>query len=1139
MPATALRAVLARSMDWPYLFQVAALAACYYLAADASLLLAIQPGYATAVWPPSGIALAVLLAFGLRLWPGIWVGAILANLSIDGSPLLAPVIATGNTLEAVCACWLARRLIEPPVNAGFVRPESVFRFVVVVAVSGIIAATPAVGTLYLSGHVPREELAINWYTWWQGDAVAMVVLTPFLLAWLRPAARTDPSRWVELGMFVVLLAATFLLVFEFAERAWPDSARALTFLLFPFMVWAGCRFDERAVTTSAVALAAAAIWITLHHEGPFLLASRNQSLLVLQAFAGTSALLGLVLCAFNRARADGVADLRNAQKRLEAAVQQRTAELETKNRQLARDFVEQERLAATLQRRETQLAEAQAITHIGSWTWDVHSDHVTWSDELYRIYGLTPDEFSASFEGYISRVHPEDRARVTQAVQAALELQQPWELNERIVRPDGTIRVLRSLGKITTDADGRTIAMHGVCLDDTERVRLERIQRVHLDVTSSLVQATAWRDAIVTALDIICQRLDWSIGQMWRVDAEAGVLRQVATGGGRTDPDLAAFARDSETFTFAPGSGLPGHTWQERRPVWIEDVVLEPNFPRARVAERAGLHAGFALPLIAGAEVLGVIEFFHQEVRRPDAEALQMLTVLGSQLGEYIVRNESAALLRQSEERFRLLVEGVADYAIFMLDERGLISTWNAGAERIKGYRAEDIIGQHFSRFYTAADIAAGLPVHALRAAAADGRFVAEGWRIRKDGSAFWAHVTITALRDSERRLLGFAKVTRDMTERRRMEALEEASRQTRQFLAMLGHELRNPLAPISNAVSIMHAHPITDPLLARCRDLIDRQVNHLSRLVDDLLDASRIASGKIELRREPIDVSQALRRAVESSRPLIEARGQRLDVTLPPEPVPVNGDLIRLSQVVQNLLNNAAKFTPDGGRIELSLVREGNVAVIRVRDSGIGIAPELLPKVFDLFAQGDRGLDRSEGGLGIGLTLVREIAQMHGGSVHASSDGEGRGAEFQVRLPVLAGAGTDMTDARPGAPGTQGGAAQRILIIDDNHDAADSMATLLRLWGHQTWSAHDGYAALALASEHAPQIVLLDIGLPGMDGYEVAHKLRELDGTQRSVLVAVTGYGQAEDRLRSREAGFDHHLVKPVDIDALRRLLG
>jgi PAS domain S-box-containing protein len=326
------------------------------------------------------------------------------------------------------------------------------------------------------------------------------------------------------------------------------------------------------------------------------------------------------------------------------------------------------------------------------------------------------------------------------------------------VRPDGTIRVLRSLGKVTTDADGRTLSMHGVCLDDTERVRLERIQKVHLDVTSSLVQATAWRAAVVTALGTICQRLDWAIGQMWRVDAEAGVLRKVATAYGGDDPSLAAFARDSETFTFAPGRGLPGQTWQERRPVWVEDVGGDASFPRARVAQRAGLHAGFALPLIAGGEVLGVIEFFHQEVRKPDAEALQMLTVLGSQLGEYIVRNESAALLRESEERFRLLVEGVADYAIFMLDERGLISTWNAGAERIKGYRADEIIGQHFSRFYTAADAAAGLPARALRAAGADGRFVTEGWRVRKDGTAFWAHVTITALRDPEGRLLGFAR---------------------------------------------------------------------------------------------------------------------------------------------------------------------------------------------------------------------------------------------------------------------------------------------------------------------------------------------------------------------------------------------
>lgn len=1137
MPSAAARGAVFRSLDLSYLGKLVALALGYFIAAKASLLLAIPPGYATAVWPPSGIALAATLLYGGRMWPGIWIGAALANFSIDQATSPAIAIATGNTLEAVCACWLARQFIAPPVAAGFLHPESAFRFAGVVAIGSAVAATVGVGALLLSGRVVPEELLANWYTWWQGDATGMIVLTPFALAWLRRSAAPAEYRRSELLVFAILLALTLAAVFELAGRTSPDIARSLTFLLIPFMAWAGCRFDERIVTASILAVTGTVIWFTVHNQGPFLFSSRNESLLVLQAFISTIALLGLVLCALTRVRTDGVAALQQAHKQLEATVLERTAELARKNVALARDIEEKEQLTAILQRREAQLAEAQALSHIGSWTWDIQSDRVSWSDELFRIYGLAPDAFSASFQGYISRVHPEDRQRVAQNIRTAVEHRRPWELSERIIRPDGSVRVLRSIGKVLTNDAGEAITLYGVCVDDTERVRLERIQDVQLAVTSALLQTSSWRDAVTSALRSVCETLGWALGQMWRVDKTASVLRH-ASAWHPPAPELATFVEDGATMTFAPGRGLPGRTWHARRAEWIEDVVVDANFPRAGAALRANLHAAFALPLIAGGEVLGVIEFFSRETQKPQTEVLETLMALGSQLGEYIVRSESQALLKQSEERFRLLVESVKDYAIFMLDTGGHVATWNPGAGRIKGYGAEEIIGQHFSRFYTRQAIAAKQPEQALMAAVVHGHFEEEGWRVRKDGSRFWAHAVITAVHDAEARLHGFAQVTRDMSDRKRVEALEEAGRQTRKFLAMLGHELRNPLAPIRNAVSIMHAHGLPQPELERCRAMIERQVGHLSRLVDDLLDAGRITSGKIELRRERIDLVTVLARALESSRPLIDARGQKLEVRLPRSPMPVNGDLVRLSQVVQNLLNNAVKFTPDGGRIELSLAREGDNGAIRVRDTGIGIGPDLLPKVFDLFAQGDRGLDRSEGGLGIGLTLVREITHLHVGSVQALSLGEGRGAEFVVRLPLLA---ANAVCAEPngesGAP--QASTARRVLVVDDNHDAADSMATLLRVWGHQAWSAYDGDSALSLAVEHCPEVVLLDIGLPGMDGYQVARRLRGLADTRDTVLIALTGYGQSEDRTRSQEAGFNLHLVKPVDIEALRQLIG
>jgi two-component system CheB/CheR fusion protein len=320
---------------------------------------------------------------------------------------------------------------------------------------------------------------------------------------------------------------------------------------------------------------------------------------------------------------------------------------------------------------------------------------------------------------------------------------------------------------------------------------------------------------------------------------------------------------------------------------------------------------------------------------------------------------------------------------------------------------------------------------------------------------------------------------------------------------------------------------------------MIARQVDHLARLVDDLLDVSRITTGKIGLQRERLDAAAVVQGAVESCRTMIDAKSQALEIDLPREAIWIDADPTRLSQVVQNLLNNAVKYTPVGGRIEVALHREGESAAIRVQDNGIGIAPAFLPKVFDLFAQADPGLARTEGGLGLGLALVRQIVEMHGGSVEASSAGEGRGARFTVRLPCVAKSAEAQESPEPTARAEpEVPVSRRILIVDDNRDSAESMAMLLQLSGHATWIAYDGHAALALAAEHAPDVVLLDIGLPGMDGYQVARRLRELPQTCDSLLIALTGYGQADDRRRSAEAGFDGHFVKPVDIDALHPLI-
>ena len=495
-------------------------------------------------------------------------------------------------------------------------------------------------------------------------------------------------------------------------------------------------------------------------------------------------------------------------------------------------------------------------------------------------------------------------------------------------------------------------------------------------------------------------------------------------------------------------------------------------------------------------------------------------------------RRRQDEMLRMSEERFRLLVEGVKDYAIFMLDPGGHIVSWNLGAQKNKGYEASEIIGQHFSKFYPAEVAASGWPEEELRNALRDGRFEDEGWRIRKDGSRFWASVVITALHDATGKHRGFAKVTRDLTERRRVTALEDEGRRVTNFLAMLGHELRNPLAPISNALELLKREKTDSAVVAHTRDIIGRQLRQMTRLVDDLLDVGRITSGKIHLESKPVRLRDAIAQAAEAVRPLIESKSQALHLDAGATDPWVAGDSARIIQIVSNLIHNAAKFTHDGGSIWVSLSESGTNADISVRDDGPGIPPKDLSRIFDLFVQGEQNVARTQGGLGLGLSLVQQLTTLHDGRVSAFSTGRpGEGSEFVVQFPTtLAPVATLEAQPRPAGE-------QRVLVVDDNRDAAETMAMLLEALGYRSSVAHGGLAAIEAVKSQDPDVVLLDIGLPDLSGHEVARRLRA-EMINPPPLIAVTGYGQASDRDTSLEAGFRAHLTKPVDVDRLSALL-
>ena len=490
---------------------------------------------------------------------------------------------------------------------------------------------------------------------------------------------------------------------------------------------------------------------------------------------------------------------------------------------------------------------------------------------------------------------------------------------------------------------------------------------------------------------------------------------------------------------------------------------------------------------------------------------------------------------QEAQAHLAAIVES-SDDAIISKTLDGIIRSWNQGAERVFGYSAAEAIGRSIT-FLIPPDRPAEEDEILRRLRQGDRIEHFETVRVRKDGTRIDVSVTISPIRDETGQVVGASKIVRDIADRKRMEeALRAADRRKDEFLATLAHELRNPLAPLRNGLQVMRLAGNRLTEIEQSRSMMERQLNQLVRLVDDLMDVSRISRGKIELRMEPVDLMLVVRQAVETSRPLVEAGGHDLAIREPSTPIFVNADATRLAQVVANLLNNAAKYTERGGHITLAVERQESEAVVSVRDTGVGIPAPLLSKLFEMFTQLDRSLDRSQGGLGIGLWLVKRLVAMHGGSVEAKSAGHGAGSEFIIRLPAL------LPPAGPAKRSTGERSTRlpcrRILVADDNRDAALSLAMLLNMLGNETQTAYDGMEAVEKAASFHPDLILLDIGMPKLNGLEAARRIRQESWGKSVLLVALTGWGQEQDKQRSQEAGFDYHLVKPVDPDALEQLL-
>ncbi len=765
-----------------------------------------------------------------------------------------------------------------------------------------------------------------------------------------------------------------------------------------------------------------------------------------------------------------------------------------------RDVTERGRVRAALEQSEARLAGAQRIAGVGSWEVDWPTQRVRWSAETYRLLGVDPAAYEPTVEGYLALVPDEDRPAVLRARDAALAGAAAYRVDHRVVRPDGSVRWVSEQAEVEFGPGG-PVRVFGTVLDVTDRVRAGEALR-------------ASEERLRTLSDNL---------------PDGAVYQAVAApGGGRRFAFISAGVE--RVFGVTPAEAAADAAA-------LYGLVHEDDRDRLAAAEAAALRDNAPFDCEFRSRTRG------GDVRWVHCRSAPRRLPTGETVWEGIVMDVTARRRSEREaqvhrDRLDLVVNSV-DIGLWYCDLPFGELVWNAKVKEHFGLPpdADVTIDTFYDRLHpadrerTRGAIEASIRDRTgydieYRTVGPDGR---ERW-VRAIGRTFYA---------PSGEPVSFDGVTVDVTQRvRQEEALKDADRRKDEFLATLAHELRNPLAPLRNGLQILRLSRGDAAAADRAMGMMDRQLGQMVHLVDDLLDVSRITRGKLHLRRDRVELAAVVRNAVEASRPLVEAAGHRLAVSLPPEPVHLDADPTRLAQVLSNLLTNAAKYTERGGDIRLAAERRGDGVVVSVRDTGIGIAAEHLPRLFEMFSQVDSALERSPGGLGIGLALVRGLVEMHGGTVEARSEGRGRGSEFVVRLPLPgdppAGPARADDDSGPAAARPR----RRVLVADDNRDAADSLAEMLRLFGHEVHAAHDGREAVEAAAWFRPEVALLDIGMPRLNGYEAARLIREQADRRRVVLVAVTGWGQEDDRRRGAEAGFDAHLTKPVAPADLDRLL-
>jgi len=757
---------------------------------------------------------------------------------------------------------------------------------------------------------------------------------------------------------------------------------------------------------------------------------------------------------------------------------------------------------------EERLQLAAEAGAIGTFDIDRISGTATWSPQALAIFGLGPGAPISPDTKVPEAAGAADYEELRRAVQ---DWHDPLgsgqhEEEHRIVRPDGSERWVRVRGKTFFSGEGQTrraVRCTGALHDITERKQAE----------TSLEQRTHSLQERVKELECL-----YSVARITQGELSTGAVAQVLQS--------------------------------------LQAAYQYPEVTCARITLQGAVHATGDFSQVVDAQrssielddqVVGWVEVGYLEAR-PRAEQgpflreeRDLIDAIARLLADNILRKRDRAALGESETRFRGLVEAMPEILYRGVLPHYALTYISAPIERLLGFTPAEWmeVRDRWQRQLHDDDRERVLREAAAVRARPDLEFSTMEYRLwHKDGRSFrWFRDSLRLHRDEAGRVVAFVGVLSDITELKRLEhALQEADQRKDRFLATLAHELRNPLAPIRNALAIIRQSSERPDIVSKALDMGERQMAQLIRLVDELLDIARISSGKIGLHPQEVSLKAIVERAVESSRPQIDAGRHELVVELPAAELQLQADPVRLAQALSNLLNNAAKYTDTGGRIRLAARREGDELVIEIQDNGIGIAPELLPHLFDLFTQAARSRHHIWQGLGVGLSLARSLVELHGGKLTGASPGPGQGSTFTIRLPLHRSA--EDSPRRPEGRASETMKPLRILVVDDNRDVAESTAMLLRQDGHEVHAVYDGAEAIQRASEQPPAVVLLDIGMPGLDGYEVARRMRARPELADTWLVALTGWGLEQDRRRSKEAGFDHHLVKPVAAPALKELL-